>query len=173
MATTSSIITTNIFFWSILGSSVVATIVGVLLTWLKEYIQKKVEKEQRQFEKLYGALTYHLLAMKVLKINRTELLDEIVKEPTPDDIKENIKRFMPVNPLILKWNEHKDKLMKILENNAGYLKKSHIKFVEDFLDGCVKRDITENGESIRVTPKRIEKMIDAVRVLQDEILGKE
>lgn len=162
--------TKDVFLLAIVSSTVLATIIGFALGWVKEFFQKKKEREEKQYEKLYGSLTYNLLAMKVLKINRIELLDEISKEPTPNDTQMVLKQFSDVNPLIDKWNMHKEKLIGILEHNAGYIKKCHMKLIEDFLDGCVKRDITKGGTSHRTTKERVEKMLDAVEALQKELL---
>jgi len=172
MYTTTTMITTQLFIITIFSSTLIATIIGVLLSWIKESFQKKHDLEQRQFEKLYGPITYHLLAMKVLKINRMELLDEISKEPICDDINSNLNKFSVVNPLISKWHEHKEILKQVLEANAGYIKKNHINLIEDFLDGYIKREITQEGKSARTTEERINKMLNAVEALQIELLGK-
>ncbi|MCX6722996.1 MAG: hypothetical protein NT094_02890 [Candidatus Staskawiczbacteria bacterium] len=163
-------ITYNLFISAVLSSALIATVVGFILGWIKEYFQKRNEKEQERFEKLYGSLTYHLLAMKVLKINRTELLKEISEEPTPPDTGGILSKFSEVNPLIDKWHEHNNKLKDMLEKNAGYIKKCHLKLIEDFLDGCVKREITDGGKSRHTTEERINKMLDAIEALQAELI---
>jgi len=170
MASATQEITTNLFIWTIFSSTMVVTIVGFVLNWIKEYFQKKGEKEQKQFEKLYGNLIYHLLSMKVLKINRMKLLDEISKEPVINDPNITLSKYSEVNPLISKWHEHNNKLKEVIESNAGYIKKDHLKLIEDYLDGCVKREITDGGKSKRTTEERINKMLDAIEALQNELV---
>ncbi len=91
-------ITENIF-WAIIGSTLVATIVGVLLNWLKEYFQERNRWNNLTQEKLYGSITYHLLMIRALNINRDELLNEISGEPTIDDTGSILRKFGDVNPL--------------------------------------------------------------------------
>jgi len=47
-------ITSNLFVWTVLSSTLVATVVGFILNWIKEHFQKKGEREDKQFENLYG-----------------------------------------------------------------------------------------------------------------------
>ena len=101
-----------------------------------------------------------------------ELLNEIAKEPVQRDAGAILSKFSEVNPLIDKWHEHNNKLKHALEDNAGYIKKGHLKLVEDFLDGCVKREITDGGKSRHTTEERINKMLDAIEALQKQLIKK-
>ena len=57
----------------ILGA-LVGSFFGILLNWMKESFQKSNERKYEQFKNLYGPITYHLLMIKVLDINRKELI---------------------------------------------------------------------------------------------------
>jgi hypothetical protein len=162
-------ITSNIF-WAILGSTVVATIVGSVLNWIKENFQRKSEVNEKQFQELYGPIKYHLLALRALAVNRDELLDEIKKEPTPSDLNDILKKFEDLNPVNTEWQRHIYIVRGLFENQAGYIKKEHLKLVEDFIDGFIKRDITQGGKSARTTTERIRMIFDAIDALQKELL---
>ena len=164
-------ITYGVFIWAILGSTVVATIVGFLLGWVKDYFQRKADREQKQFEKLYGTLTYHLLAMKVLTDNKDGLMEEIRTEYSGNIEMKNTALVTELKPLILRWHDHKDKLKEIIANNSGYLNKDHVQLVEDFLDGCLKREIADEGKNHRATEERMDKLLTAVKALQDKLLS--
>jgi|SRR3989344_6414793 len=165
-----TIITKELFLWTIFSSTVMATIIGVLLGWIKEYFQKRIEREQKQFEKLYGPLIYQLLAIRVLNFNRKELLEEINKESIPDNADAILKKYSDINPINSEWRKRIFKLIDLFQENAGYIKKQHINLIENFLDACVKRDITKGGKSVRATKERIEKIFDSIEALQKELL---
>jgi ABC-type lipoprotein release transport system permease subunit len=44
---------------------IIGSVVGILLNWRKEYLQKEDEKENKQFENLYGPVIYELFNLKV------------------------------------------------------------------------------------------------------------
>lgn len=172
MLSTPEFIRESVLWSAILSSALISTVVGFLLAWLKEFFQSKSEKEQKQFENLYGPLTFNLLVMRSLNINRDELLREISKEPVPEEPAVHMGKYSDVVVLVKRWNLHKNKLVDILERNAGYIKKDHITLIGNFLDGCVKRDITKDGQSARTTKERTEKVLNAVEALQNELLGR-
>jgi len=164
-------ITTNVF-WAIISSTVMATIVGVLLNWLKEYFQEKSKWKILTQEKLYGPLTYNLLMIRALNLNRDELSEEISNEPTPDNTEAILKKFGDLNPINDQWNRHILNIKQELEVKAGYIRKEHLNTVENFLDSFIKREITQDGKSIRTTSNRIQKIFDAIKRLDLEILKK-
>jgi hypothetical protein len=150
---------------AIFGSSV-----GVLLNWRKEYLQEIKRKNDLQFEKLYGPVIYQLLMLKVIDINRKELIKEISGEPVPEQAEDMLKKWADVNPINEKWRLHIVCLKRLFEKNAGYIKKEHLKLVENLLDGLMKRDITKGGASIRTKKERIEKIFEAIDALSCELL---
>ncbi len=162
-------ITENIF-WAIVGSTLVATIVGVILNWIKEYFQEKARWKNLTQEKLYGTLPFHLLMIRALGLNRDELLNEISAEPIINDAEAILKKFGDVNPINAKWRQHIQYIKDELEAKAGYIREDHFKVVENFLDSLIKREITQDGKSIRATPHRIQKIFDALERLDQEIL---
>lgn len=162
--------TLSTFFIAVLGSTLAATIVGFFLSWWKESRQKRLEMEELQFEELYGSLTYHLLAMKVLTDNKNELIKEIQTEPGNIQMKNSALGQEP-RPLIERWQSHRGQIETILACNSGYIKKEHIKLVEDFLDACVKWEIAQGGQSHRATQERMDKLSVAVANFQKELLS--
>lgn len=143
----------------------------ILLNWRKECCQEENRKEDSQFEKLYGPVIYQLLMLKVIDINRKELIKEISEEPVPEQAQDILKKWADVNPINDKWRAHILELQQLFEKNAGYIKKKHFVLVENLLDGLVKRDITKGGASIRTNKERIEKIFSAIDALSGELLN--
>src|SRR5687767_7859694 len=125
-------ITENIF-WAIISSTLLATIVGVLLNWIKECFQERTRRKNLTQEKLYGPLTYHLLMIRALNLNRDELLNEISAEPTIGDTGSILKKFGDVNPINNQWRQHIQHIRDELEKNSGYIREEHFQAVEYFL----------------------------------------
>ena len=161
--------TANIFL-AIISSTVIATIVGVILNWIKEYFQSKYRWKKLTHEKLYGDVIYNLLMIKTLNINRNELIDEINKEISPHDTETILRRFADINPINDQWRLHIERLKAEFEAKAGYIRKEHLTLVEDFLDSFVKREITKGGTSPRATKERIQKIFNTLEKLQNELL---
>jgi hypothetical protein len=162
----------QLFWWAILGSTVVATVIGFILGWVKEYFQEKSRWKKLTYEKLYGVLIYHLLMIRALSINRAELIEEISKEPVSNDLEYTKKKFDEVSPINVQWWQHIQNIRYILESKAGYIRNEHFKIVEDFLDSVIKREITKNGTSGRTTKERVGKIFDSLQKLDEEIIGK-
>ncbi|MES2087596.1 MAG: hypothetical protein V4467_01235 [Patescibacteria group bacterium] len=162
---------TESIFWAIISSTLVATVVGVVLNWIKESFQEKAKWKNLTQERLYGSLTYNLLMIRALNINRDELLTEISAEPTIDDTRAILKKFGDINPINDQWRLHILNIKNEFEAKAGYIRKEHLKVVENFLDSFIKREITQGGKSVRATPHRIQKIFDALKKLDQEILG--
>ena len=152
----------------ILGS-LIGSIFGILLNWMKESFQKKSDRRDDQFKNLYGPITYHLLMLKVIDINRKELIEEISNKPLSEDIEINLKRWRDLNPVNDAWWNHIRQLKTLFEERAGYIEKKHLKLVENLLDGIVKRNITQGGKSSLTTKERIEKIFQAIDALNGEL----
>jgi len=149
----------------ILGSSVVATII----TKIFDFITEKNKKEEELYQKLYGPLIYNLLLMRLLTNNREQLTKEI-REFFSDGqsrLEELIKR---ANPLVKRWIRHKENIEKLLMEYPGYIKKEDLKLVSDFFDGCIKREITEEGKNIYTTEERVNSLLDTIEMMQKKFL---
>lgn len=150
----------------IIGSSLVSTVINIYFG----HRQENKRKEEERYEKLYGKMTYHLLYMKVISKNREDLTGEIVRVIKDVDYK-NQSLIKHINPLVLNWINHKDSLKKAIDDHPGYIKKEHIKLIEDFIDGLVKREIIEEGKNIYANEGRINKLLNAIKALQDNLLN--
>jgi len=149
----------------VLGSSLVATVVAKIFDLVVEG-KRKVEE---QYQKLYGPLRYQLLVMKILEENKKDLMEEIKNEyDNPALRTESFRK--DVNPLTVKWISCKNDIRKLFENYSGYIKKTDILLVKDFLDGCIKREITEEGKNQWMSEDRVEKLLSAIKTLQDKLL---
>lgn len=149
----------------ILGSSVVATIV----TKFFDQFTEKRRSEEEKYQKLYGSLTYKLMLMDIFTSNQQDLVKDIKNELNDPNIR--IEAYKEdVNPLVVKWLSCKDDVKKLFENYPGYIKKADILLVKDFLDGCIKREITENGKNKWTNKERTDKLLSAVKALQDRLL---
>jgi len=149
----------------VLGSSVVATIV----TKIFDYIAEKNKKEEERYQKLYGPLTHKLLVMKIIENNKKDLMEEIRKAFDSPDLRIEAYRN-DLNPLTIKWIFYKDDIKKLFEDYSGYIKKTDILLVENFLDGCIKREITDEGKNKWTNEERIEKLLSAIKALQNRLL---
>lgn len=148
-----------------LGSSVVATIITKI--WEHVADNKKREDERRQ--KLYGPLIYNLMILNLLEINRDELIREVKFEK--DNFEFTHRVFAEdVNPLVKQWQNHVQKIRELFESFPGEIKEDDIILVQSFLDGCIKRDITKNGQSIWTTKERIEKILTSLESLKNKFL---
>lgn len=73
-------------------------------------------------------------------------------------------------PLVSEWIKHKESIEKLFEEYPGQIKKADIGMVSDFLDGCIKRKITEDGQNWYTTEERTNKLMTAIQALQDKLL---
>lgn len=149
----------------ILGSSLVAAVVAKILDY---FVIERMRIEEVRYQKLYGPLRYKLLEMEVISMNRKDLMQEIAKELSAEQRIESIQK--EIRPLVQKWISCKEEVGHLLESNAGYIKREHICLVKNFLDGCLKREITNDGKSHRTTKERVDKLLVAISVLQRRLL---
>jgi hypothetical protein len=129
------------FIGTVLISALVAAAVSAAVAWLKENVQKQKELERYYFEKLYGNLSFHLLALKVLNIKKSDLSDA-------------------ESAFTKKWLTHIDKMAHLLEEKSSYIKKEHLGLVEDFLLGRSRYSASEN----------IDKLWRSLGEMQSEVL---
>ncbi len=134
------------FIATVLISAAAGSLVTFVLMRRKERALRERAEERLAFEKLYGNLSYHLLAMKVLNIKRAELLRGLSSEPADTFAK--------------KWITHAEKIANLLEEQFAFIKKEHLGLVERFMNAWRDRN---------AVPK-IEQMFDTVGVLQVEVL---
>ena len=150
MATTTfSQLISNPSIFSPLVSGVVAAIVALI----GQYYFFRKNKDEEKYQKLYGPLIYHLLCMRLLTSNREKLTEEI--KETFNDATDRITEMQTHGrPLVGKWISHKQAIEQLFEQHPGYIKKGDLGLVSDFLDGCIKREITEDGRNWHTTEER-------------------
>jgi signal transduction protein with GAF and PtsI domain len=149
----------------VLGSSVVAT----LVTKAFDYFTEEKQKDEVRRQRLYGPLIYKLMAMDVISKNKKDLFDEIIE--IYQDYQQRRKQLTEnINPLTNKWKNYIDEIKFLFEGEAAYIKEEDFCLVKDFLDGYIKREITKEGTSIHANKERIEKMLNAIKNLQDKFL---
>ena len=158
-------IVTNPNILAPLLSGVVAAIVALLGQY---YFVWKNRKEER-YRKFYGPLTYNLLRMKLLTENKKGLMEEIKQIPNIEIRNEEYPRH--INPLVRQWNEHKNNIVQLIKEYPGYIRKEDIHLIGNILDGCIKRDVMEDGKNRYATPDRFDKLLNAVKNLQDKLLS--
>jgi len=166
MATTTLLqILSNPNVFAPLASGIVAAIVALIG---QHYFFRK-NKDEEKYQKLYGPLTYHLLCMRLLTNNRERLTEEI-RETFNDATSRITEMQTHGRPLVGKWISHKEEIEQLLEKYPGYIKKEDLGLIGDFLDGCIKREITENGRNMYTTEERTDKILDAIRAMQAKLL---
>ncbi len=147
----------------VLGSSVVSAMVSGFVGF---YIEKR-RVEHLRYEKLYGPLRFNLSLMKLYSNNQAQVVEDIKQW---GNVEVRIAMMQEhLNPLVLKWIECRDRIRELFENNSGLIKKSDLTLVDNFIDGCIKREITEDGKNVlAVNENMTEKLLTAVKSLQDK-----
>ena len=162
-------ISMNSDFYTALISGVIAAVVALI----GQYYFFQKNRNEEQYRRLYGPVIYHLLMMKTLTSNREELTKEIVNTWRDIDMK-NKELVKNLNPLITQWIGHKDSLELLFKDFSGYIRRKDLRLVEDFLDGCIKRNIitSENGGTNFYATKeeRINKLLEAIIKLQNKLI---
>ena len=152
----------------IITSSLIASVVTVLLNWFKEWLTVRKIKEEGRYRKLYAPLKFHLMIMKLVVENKTELIKE-------SKGKFNRLYSEDINPLVGKWWEHLRIIISLLESNPELIKKEHFLLIRDLMDGYIKREIIVGAENIKgnslVTEDKIIKVINSVNNLAKELLN--
>ena len=165
---TSTLLSQIIANQSILPSLISGVVAAGVALGGQYYFFWKNQNEER-YRKLYGPLTYNLLMMRLITTNREELTKEILETWVNVEMKNN-EMIKHLNPLVKQWLEHKDNILNLLEMHPGYIKKGDIRLVEDFLDGCVKRKIIEDGKNWYASEERINQLLNAVKALQERLV---
>lgn len=148
-----------------LFSGIVAA--GVALLGQKYFFQKNQEEER--YRKFYGPLSYNLLRMKLLTENKENLIEEIKKIHNIETRNEEYSNHVIL--LVRQWNEHKDDIVQLAREYSGYIRKEDLHLMGDILDGCIKREVMEDGKNRYATDERFDKLLNAVKKLQDKLLS--
>jgi hypothetical protein len=134
---------------------------GYLVWWLTDRSEK--------YKKLYGPLKFNLLMMQLLTNNKEEILED-VKQWANEETQINLMQEH-LSPLTLKWIKHSDNIRTLFEENSGLIKKDDFELVKDFMDGYVKREITEQGKNLMaIRESRTDKLLEAISNLQQKLL---
>lgn len=149
----------------VLSSAVIAALVSGAI----QYFFWLAEKNKEEYETLYGPLRFHLLMMKIITKNNNEVSMQISKEIKNVEMRLNSINTH-INPLVMKWLEHRDIIRTLLQTNSGYIRKCDLDLIEEFLDACLKREIAQEGRNNLATDERIDKIIDIVKKLQEKLL---
>ncbi len=166
---------TNLFFlnsidWPnviaiILGSGTVAAVVS---GGMNGYLAWRANENNRR-EKLYGPLKLYFKMMELTTDNREEVLTDI-KEWGSVDMRINLMS-KHMSPLTHKWLSYRDIIRNLLEQNSGLIKDEDFILVSDFIDGCIKREIIEEGKNVlAVNESRTNKLLEAVKNFQKKLL---
>ena len=165
---TTNTISQSIFIWSLLGSTVVATIVGFVLGAVKEFFQSQREENREREEKLYSSLRFYSMLIDINAETRKELLDsrqkadKIANFIDPDD--KRMKKFQEDNrELIGNWWSYARKILTCFENAPQYIKKEHQPLVEKIFKTHVFRKVVSGEEVYK----------DAHGVYDDEVFLKD
>jgi hypothetical protein len=142
--------------------SLLGSLGGGFIVWL-------MTDRSEKYKKLYAPLRFHLMMMKLIVENREEVREDIQKW---GDVATRINMIqVHMSPLTKKWIGHYEAIKELIEANAGLIKKKDFQLVSDFMDGFVKREITENGRNLLAEREsRTSKLMDAVKALQDRLL---
>ena len=134
------------------------------------YASYKARREdEKRYEKLYGPLKFNLLMMRLLVINKKEVLDDIKKWLSIEVQIDLIEKHM--SPLTQRWIKHRDNIKSLFEENPGLIKKNDFNLMSDFMDGCIKREIIEEGKNVLATDEnRTNKLLKAVEDFQNKLL---
>lgn len=149
----------------ILGSGVVAALLSGFVAF---YLAKRA-KENERYENLYGPLKFQLLSMKLIVENKEEVLTEIKKWASAEMRIDLMTKHL--SPLTIKWLQYRDNVRRLLEGKPGLIKIDDFDLVKDFLDGCIKREIIEEGKNVlAVNENMMNKLLDAVENFQKKLL---
>ncbi|HEY4473605.1 hypothetical protein A3C20_02125 [Candidatus Kaiserbacteria bacterium RIFCSPHIGHO2_02_FULL_55_25] len=150
-------------------SPLVSGVVAATVALCGQYYFFLKNRNEERYQKLYGPLIYQLLKMRLLTSNREQLTAEIMQELR--DPSQRIEEMQTHGrPLVLEWIKHKESIEKLFEEYPGQIKNEDIGLVGDFLDGCIKRKITEDGKNWYTTEERTNKLMTAIQALQERFL---
>jgi len=133
------------------------------------FIVWRLNKNDDEHKKLYGPLKFNLLMMKILVDNREDILKDIKEWKSVEVRLDLMKKHM--SPLTIKWIKHRDIIRNLFEENPGLIREEDFNLAAEFIDGCIKRDIIEDGKNeLALKKQRTDKLLDAVKNLQDKLL---
>lgn len=133
------------------------------------YVWKLNEKSDA-YKRFYGPLRFHLQMMKLLSENKEEVLHDVKEWKSVEMQISMMEKHM--NPLTVRWIEHCKKINELLSENYGLIKAGDFNLIADFLDGYLKREITEHGKNLlAIREDRTDKLLDAVKNLQAHLLN--
>lgn len=133
------------------------------------YFVWKLNNNNERYQKLYGPLKFNLLMMRLMVANREKVLEDIKNLASAGSRIDLMRKHM--SPLTQKWIEHRDIIRNLFEENPGLIKKDDFSLMADFMDGCIKREITEEGKNdLADDENRTKKLLKAVEDLQNKLL---
>ncbi len=146
-------------------NQMILTIVNILLAGLlTAIIVFMLNKSENQERKLYGPLRFHLLMLKLLEEQLTEVKNKFL--PT-NSIRQDFNSFdKHAQPISDKRGINEDIIITLLADYPGYIKKKHLILIKDFIDDCMRGKMAPSGLSIGIT----EKKRIATQRLQKELL---
>jgi hypothetical protein len=142
--------------------ALVGGVFGGLVVW-------KLDDNNERYKKLYGPLKFHLLMMKLMVANKEDVYKDIKDWYSSAELRVNMMQ-KHMTPLTKQWINHKDDIKKLFEENPGLVKKDDFGLMSDFMDGCVKREITEDGKNDFTENNRVDKLLKAIENLQSKLL---
>ncbi len=126
------------------------------------------KREDERYIKLYGPLKFKLKMMELMMNNQKEIIEEI-KEWNINTKLDLMQKHM--SPLGKRWLEYRDEIRNLFEQNPGLITDEDFKLISDFMDGCIKRDIIEDGKNLLATNDNFrEKLLTSIKNLQDKLL---
>ncbi len=142
--------------------SFIGAICGGYLVWL-------LNRHSEKYQKLYGPLRFNLQMMKIITTNNEEVVADIKKWANVETQIDLMTKHLP--PLTEKWINHVTNVKTLFEQNSGLINKCDFDLMSDFMDGYVKREITEGGKNLMaIEDGRRGKLLDAIKNLQERLL---
>lgn len=142
--------------------SLIGSLGGGFIVW-------KLTERGEKHKRLYGPLRFHLQMMKLLVENKEDVLEDIKEWKNVEMQISLMEKHM--SPLTIRWIEHCKKINELLTENYGLIKTRDFTLIADFLDGYLKREITEQGRNLMaIKESRTDKLLVAVKNLQTHIL---
>lgn len=124
----------NILF-GLISSATLATILGVLLTWLKEFFQAKKKKKEEQNEKLYRPLLFYFSLVESNIKTEADLIESRLSSTYNPIANFTLENWLRITGDVSdslnndKWFYIR-KILTLLKNNPQYIKKEHWQLVE-------------------------------------------
>lgn len=190
MEPTINTISQSTFIWSILGSTVVATVVGFVLGWTKESFQQRKLDQKKCEKNLYADLRMHLMLLSIAKETLEELWNDrsaFFKESTEnlanhaqkgELLMQNLDQFRPHSKRLIdeEW-AHIDAIKKLLENGAKYIHRDHETIIKRFIKEYCIREIVAGKSSYHdkgwvFSPEKHKQAVGEIFKVLDELYEK-